>query len=179
MFAARRFAAAVPKTPVRGFRTTAPAFVQKGDAVPDIQLVEGSPGNKVSLGQELQGKGLIIGVPGAFSPACSESHVPGYLNYKGLKDAGKVFVVSVNDPFVMKAWGTALDPQSKSGVRFLADPQGEFTKALDLDFESTAVFGQPRSKRYALKIEGGKVKEAHVEPDNTSVNVSAVEKVLG
>lgn len=97
----------------------------------------------------------------------------------------------------MKAWGTALDPQSKSGVgtlfsitsnttnvtlhqvRFLADPQGEFTKALDLDFESTAVFGQPRSKRYALKIEGGKVKEAHVEPDNTSVNASAVEKVLG
>ena len=64
--------------------------------------MESSPGNKVSLATELQGKprGLIIGVPAAFSPSCSESHIPGYINYQGLKDAGDVFVVSVNDAFV-------------------------------------------------------------------------------
>ena len=55
-------------------------------------------------------------------------------------------------------------------IRFLGDPSGEFTKDLDLSFDSAAVFGQDRSKRYALVVEDGKVKSAHVEPDNTGVN---------
>ncbi|KAF2772534.1 Redoxin [Teratosphaeria nubilosa] len=180
----------------RAFHLSPRCFVEVGDAVPDIELREDSPGNKVSIAKEAaKGKGLIIGVPAAFSPSCSETHVPGYINFKDLKNAGKVFVVAVNDPFVTKAWGATLDPAGKSGVsqslgrlslnthlvqvRFLADPHGEFTKALDLDFDATAIFGQPRSKRYVLVIENGKVKETHVEPDNTGVNVSAVEKVLG
>jgi 2-Cys peroxiredoxin 5 len=87
----------------------------------------------------------------------------------------------------MKAWGTTLDPAGNSGVRcalsqpsakadsyiqvrFLGDPTGKFTEALDLAFDSTAIFGNQRSKRYALIIEDGKVKEALVEPDNTGVN---------
>ncbi|CAD0055793.1 unnamed protein product [Aureobasidium pullulans] len=118
---------------------------------------------KVSIPKLLKGKGLIIGVPAAFSPSCSESHIPGYINYKNLKDAGDVFVVSVNDPFVMKAWAHDLDADKKSGIRFLADPDCSFTKALDLDFDAT-----PFS-----------VKEAHVEPDNTGMSVSVVDKVLG
>ena len=55
-------------------------------------------------------------------------------------------------------------------IRFLGDPSGQFTKDLDLSFESAAVFGQDRSKRYALVVEDGKVKSTHVEPDNTGVN---------
>ena len=55
-------------------------------------------------------------------------------------------------------------------IRFLGDPSGEFTKALDLSFESSAIFGNDRSKRYVLLVEGGKVKEAFVEPDNTGLN---------
>ncbi|KKA23011.1 AhpC/TSA family protein [Rasamsonia emersonii CBS 393.64] len=182
MFAARRLATAIPRAGVQSalFHSTRPAFVKVGDALPDLDvLVEGSPGNKVNLAKELQGKGLIIGTPAAFSPACSSTHVPGYINHPKLKDAGKVFVVSVNDPFVTKAWGASLDPTGKSGIRFLGDPTGKFTEALDLGFDSTAIFGNRRSKRYALVIEGGKVKEAFVEPDNTGVNVSAAEKVLG
>ena len=70
----------------------------------------------------------------------------------------------------MKAWGLTMDPQGKSGIRFLADPHATLTNALDLAFDSTAIFGQPRSKRYALVVEGGKVSEAHVKPDNTGVN---------
>ncbi|KAI9787027.1 MAG: hypothetical protein M1835_002873 [Candelina submexicana] len=155
-------------------------MVQVGDSLPDLDvLVESSPGNKVNLEKELKGKGLIIGVPAAFSPSCSETHVPGYIKHKALKDAGDVFVVAVNDPFVTKAWGLTLDPDQKSGVRFLGDPSGKFTEALDLAFDGTAVFGGNRSKRYALVIEDGKVKEAHVEPDNTGLNVSKAEKVLG
>ncbi|KAL8695359.1 MAG: hypothetical protein Q9218_000118 [Villophora microphyllina] len=154
----------------RAFSTTGPAFVNIGDRIPDIDLVEGSPGNKVNLANELKGKGLIIGVPAAFSPSCSASHLPGYINSPALKSAGQVFVVSVNDAFVMKAWGVTLDPSDKSGIRFLGDPDAKFTEALDLSFESAAIFGNNRSKRYTLVVEDGKVKEAHVEPDNTGVN---------
>lgn len=70
----------------------------------------------------------------------------------------------------MKAWGEALDKDGKSGIRFLGDPHLSFTNALDLAFDGTKIFGGHRSKRYALVVEDGKIKEAHVEPDNTGVN---------
>lgn len=89
----------------------------------------------------------------------------------------------------MKAWGDQLDPAKETGVcsrpprvrlkpspdilpqiRFLGDPSAAFTKALDLDFDGSAIFGGVRGKRYALLIEDGKVKEAFVEPDNTGTN---------
>jgi len=159
---------------VRHFHASAPAFVKIGDKIPAVDLVEGSPGNKVNLSEELSsGRGLIVGVPAAFSPSCSESHIPGYISSPKLKDAGKVFVVSVNDPFVMKAWGKTLDPSGSSGIRFLGDPSLAFTKALDLSFDGAAIFGGDRSKRYALVIEDGQVKSAHVESDNTGVNGTA------
>ncbi|KAK3698785.1 hypothetical protein LTR37_016789 [Vermiconidia calcicola] len=167
------------RPPVRSFHATSSAFVNVGDSLPDVELVENSPSNKVSIANELKGqKGLIIGVPAAFSPSCSATHIPGYIASNKLKDAGKVFVVSVNDPFVMKAWGEGLDPEKKSGIRFLGDPSGQFTNSLDLAFDAAAIFGHARSKRYAIVVEDGKVKEAHVEPDNTGVNVSAADKVL-
>ncbi|KAH6677430.1 Redoxin [Halenospora varia] len=167
--------------PARGFHSSARALIKVGDKLPNLDvLVENSPGNKVNLSEEVKtGKSLLIGVPAAFSPGCSNSHIPGYINHKSLKDAGKVFVIAVNDPFVTKAWGVSLDPEGKSGIRFLGDPSGKFTEALDLAFDGTAIFGGPRSKRYALVLEDGKVTAAHVEPDNTGVNVSTGEKVLG
>ena len=64
----------------------------------------------------------------------------------------------------------------KIQIRFLGDPSGQFTKDLDLSFDSAAVFGQDRSKRYALVVEDGKVKSAHVEPDNTGVNGKRVKE---
>lgn len=70
----------------------------------------------------------------------------------------------------MGAWGTSQDPTGKSGIRFLADPHGELTSALDLSFDGAAIFGNARSKRYALVVENGKVTQAHVEPDNTGLN---------
>ncbi|KAK2768701.1 hypothetical protein FQN54_000557 [Arachnomyces sp. PD_36] len=189
MFAAKRLSTrafplanrAATATATTQFHSTRPAFVKAGDRLPDLNvLVEDSPGNKVNLSQLLsKGKGVIVGTPAAFSPACSSTHVPGFINHPKLKDAGQVFVVSVNDPFVTKAWGASLDPTNASGIRFLGDPTGEFTQALDLAFDSTAIFGNQRSKRYALLIEDGKVKEAFVEPDNTGVQDSTAEKVLG
>ena len=67
---------------------------------------------------------------------------------------------------------------TQSQFRFIADPQGKFTKELDLAFDGTAIFGNERSKRYALLIDGGKVVQKFVEPDNTGIEASKAEKVL-
>lgn len=101
VFAARS-ATASRTAAVRRFHASRPAFVRVGQEVPSIEvLVENSPGNKVNLAEEFQkGDGIIIGVPGAFSGACSEKHVPSYILHPKLKEAGQVFVVSVNDAFV-------------------------------------------------------------------------------
>ncbi|KAH7273926.1 hypothetical protein FSOLCH5_001200 [Fusarium solani] len=177
----RRAALARPATVARSFHSTPRAMVRVGQEIPDLDvLVEDSPGNKVNLAEEFKsGNGYIVGVPAAFSGTCSSKHVPSYMNHPKLKEAGQVFVVSVNDPFVMKAWSEQLDPAKQTGIRFLGDPTGEFTKALDLGFDAYAIFGGMRGKRYALKVEDGKVKEAHVEPDNTGSSVSMAEQVLG
>jgi len=163
----------------RTFHTTSRTFINIGDTLPSVDVAENSPGNKINLSQQIGKKALIIGVPAAFSPSCSDTHIPGFIHHKNLKSAGDVFVVAVNDAFVTKAWGQSLDPNGDSGVRFLADPSADFTKALDLAFDGSAIFGGPRSKRYALEIENGKVKSLFVEPDSTGVNVSTAEKVLG
>ncbi|KHJ33317.1 putative tsa family protein [Erysiphe necator] len=167
--------------PQRSFHSSTKAFVKIGERIPDIDvLVEDSPGNKVRLREVIgNDKALIIGVPAAFSPSCSNSHIPGYIKHQKLKDAGKVFVVAVNDPFVTKAWASSLDPNKSSGIRFLGDPTAKFTEALDLAFDGRAIFGGLRSKRYALQIDSGKIKAMYVEPDNTGLNVTAAEKVLG
>ncbi|MDI1485112.1 MAG: hypothetical protein OHK93_000247 [Ramalina farinacea] len=75
-------------------------MVKVGDPVPSVELMETSPGTKVDLSKELKGKGLLIGVPAAYSPACSATHIPGYVSHEKTKEAGQVFVISVNDPFV-------------------------------------------------------------------------------
>ncbi|KAI0007858.1 Redoxin-domain-containing protein [Xylariaceae sp. FL0662B] len=175
------FSQALRAAPRRSFHSTPRAFVRVGDAIPDLEVLqEDSPGNKVSLAAEFaRGDGVVVGVPAAFSGACSTTHVPGYIRHPGLRGAGQVFVVSVNDAFVMKAWADQLDPARESGIRFLGDPSGEFTKALDLGFDGSAIFGGMRGKRYALVVKDGKVASAHVEPDNTGTNVSLAEKVLG
>ncbi|KAL2268467.1 hypothetical protein VTJ83DRAFT_3313 [Remersonia thermophila] len=168
----------------RSFHATRPVLVRPGDPLPDTDaLMENTPGTRVNLAEEAKrlSKILLVGVPAAFSPACSSTHVPGYVAHPKVR-AGEfdlVGVVSVNDVFVMKAWGETLDPAGTQGVRFFADPSGEFTKALDLAFDGSAIFGGDRSKRYAIVVENGKVKEVHVEPDNTGTSVSLAEHVLG
>ncbi|KAK6085237.1 TSA family protein [Seiridium cupressi] len=171
---------------VSQFHTSRPLFVSPGDTLPQGELLfENSPGNKVDLSDEFTNikRGLVIGVPAAFSPSCSNQHIPSYINSPKVAEiigeGGKVAVVSVNDPFVMKAWQDQLDPTNESGIRFLADASGDFTKALELDFDSVAIFGNRRAKRYALVLEDGKVKSVHVEPDNTGTDVTLADKVLG
>ena len=79
----------------------------------------------------------------------------------------------------MKAWGKSLDKDGSSGIRFLGDASGKFTRALDVEFEAASFLGTNRSKRYAFVVEDGKVKSVHIEPDNIGLSVSAAGKVLG
>ena len=99
--AARRAAVSRPFAAARSFHSTPRALVKVGDEVPNLELVENSPANKVNLADEFKREnGVIIGVPAAFSGTCSAKHIPSYINHPKLKEAGPVFVVSVNDPFV-------------------------------------------------------------------------------
>lgn len=167
----------------RGFATSMPRLVAVGDSIPKVNLYEDSPGNAVDIAEATsEGKSVIIGIPGAFSPACSASHVPGYIkNLRGFNEKGyeKFFVVAVNDPFVTSAFKKELlENIGSNQLKFLADSQGEFSKELDVLFDATKIFGNPRSARYALLVDNGKVTKTFVEPDNTSINVSDAAKVL-
>lgn len=172
------------KTPLaRGFQTSAPLLVKVGDKLPAISLTYEKPGNEYDLAKETNsGKSIIVGVPGAFSGGCTFTHIPGYLeklNDFKQKGFNKIYFVAVNDAFVMDAWSKSIVGESEpEGVKFLADPKGDFIDALDLKFDASAFFGNERSKRFALVVEDGEVKQAFVEPENTPVDVSAAAKVL-
>lgn len=167
---------------VRGFRTLSPQLFKKGDKIPTglPGLKESSPGNAVDLGQEVaKGKYILVGVPAAFSPACSATHIPGYIkNLPQLKEKGvkQVLVTAVNDPFVTAAWGKSL--KVPNDVRIIADTEGAFAKAGGHLFDSTKVFGNERSVRYAAIVQDGKVVEEFAEPDKTGVDVSSAESIL-
>merc|ERR1712142_550529 len=154
--------------------------IKAGDKLPVVDLFDGTPGDKVSTGDKLSsGKTVIFGVPGAFTPTCSNDHVPGFVNLvDSLKAKGvdNIVCVSVNDPFVMAAWGKSLDPQSK--ISFLADTCGAFTKELDLALDLSAVLGNVRCKRFALVAENGVVSGVNVEPDGTGLTCSKADEVL-
>ncbi|OAP53784.1 hypothetical protein AYL99_12003 [Fonsecaea erecta] len=157
-------------SPLVGSLVLIPNQVQQGDSIPDIDLYEYSPGNKVNLAKELAvGKDVIKAFQQLF-PGCSDYHVPGYINSNQLKDAGGAFVVSVHEAFVMKAWGKSLDEPKSSGIRFLTDPAGAFTHAWDVELEAARTCGNNRSKRSAVLTENGKISKTSVEPDGTGIS---------
>jgi len=147
--------------------------IEIGQSLPSGELHEGDPGTKHDPAQLFSsGKHVVFAVPGAFTPGCSKTHLPGYVeDYDKLKAKGvdSVNCVAVNDAFVMNAWGEAHGVGDK--VRMLADPAGSFTKALGLDVDA-AVLGGLRSKRYSMVVEDGKVTHLQVEPDGFGLSCS-------
>ncbi|XP_015601491.1 peroxiredoxin-5, mitochondrial [Cephus cinctus] len=149
-----------------------------GDKLPSVDLYEETPANKVNLAQLAAGKKIIIfAVPGAFTPGCSKTHLPGYiqkaneLKSKGFSD---IFCIGVNDPFVMAAWGK--DQGAEGKIRMLADPTAAFTDALELSVNLPALGGK-RSKRYSMVVADSIVKELNVEPDNTGLSCSLADRI--
>ncbi|EWC45909.1 hypothetical protein DRE_04916 [Drechslerella stenobrocha 248] len=167
---------------LRQFHSSPARSIAVGDAIPSVQLKEDSPGNVVDIAKEIAGlkKAVIVGVPAAFSPACSASHIPTFISHKKTEST-PTFVISVNDPFVTKAWkeSDALAGATKLGIRFLADPTAEFAKKMGMTFDgSVNIFGTLRNKRYAVVVEDGKVTKVVEEPDNTGVKETTADKVL-
>jgi len=148
--------------------------IKVGEKLPNVDLFEGNPGGKVNLTDLVKGKKVVIfGVPGAFTPTCSKTHLPGYVDQAGeirAKGISEIVCVSVNDPFVMAAWGEQNKADGK--VRMLADTTAEFTKAIDVALDLTGPLGGIRSKRFAMLVDDGVVKAFEVEPDGTGATCS-------
>lgn len=154
--------------------------IQVGDTIPSVEFQEGNPGNKVNSGEIFaQGKTVLFAVPGAFTPGCSKTHLPGYVQDADqilAKGVDRIACVSVNDVFVMNAWGEAQGVGDK--IHMLADPAADFTKAVGLDVDASGVLGNVRSKRYSMIIEDGKVTHLNVEPDGFGLSCSLSQSLL-
>lgn len=140
-------------------------MIQKGQAIPTATLSElGEEGMVTHNTEELfaNKRVVLFAVPGAFTPTCSEAHLPGYVVLADdikAKGIDIIACVSVNDAFVMQAWGEA---QNATEIMMLADGDASFTNALGLEMD-TATFGGIRSQRYAMVIENGVVTQLNVE----------------
>ncbi|KAL7636596.1 UNVERIFIED_CONTAM: hypothetical protein RMT77_013373 [Armadillidium vulgare] len=151
-----------------------------GEHLPSIDLHEDTPANSINISDLCKGKKVILfGVPGAFTPGCSKTHLPGYISKAEeirKKGVSEIICVSVNDPFVMAAWGLAQGAKEK--VRMLADTNAEFTKALGLE-QDLPVLGGLRSKRYSMVVEDGKICQLNVEPDGKGLSCSLADNTIG
>ena len=152
-----------------------------GDRIPDVKVfTSGEKGPEATTSGEVLGHGTVVlfGVPGAFTPTCSDHHLPGFvLRADDLlaKGADSIVCVAVNDAFVMDAWGQ--DQNVGKAVVMLADGNGELTKAIGLTMDGSGFGLGTRSQRYAAILRDGVVSWLAVEP-GPGLNVSSAEEVL-
>ncbi|ODQ55185.1 Redoxin [Saitoella complicata NRRL Y-17804] len=150
------------------------SVITEGTKLPSGTLHESNPGNQLSTSTLFSaGRHIIFGVPGAFTPGCHKTHLPGYIqDYSKYTSKGidSISCVSVNDAFVMAAWGESVGADGK--VRMLADPTGEWLRQMGLVFDATPLLGNERAKRFSLVVEDGVVKRVNVEEDNTGLTCS-------
>ncbi|MEF2070460.1 peroxiredoxin [Consotaella aegiceratis] len=138
-----------------------------GDSIPNATLKTHSEQGPTDLstGDLFEGKRVVLfGVPGAFTPACTMNHLPGYLDYNDeirSKGVDTIAVVAVNDVFVMHAWEKSTGGAGK--ILYLSDGNGEFTRALGLEIDLSAGGLGARSKRYSMLVEDGVVRALEVE----------------
>ncbi|AEI92191.1 peroxiredoxin [Roseobacter litoralis] len=157
--------------------------ISQGDQLPDATLVHmGAEGPApVSMAEKTNNRKVVIfAVPGAFTPTCHSAHVPSFVRTKAQFDAKgveEIICVSVNDPFVMQAWGEATGATA-AGITMLGDADSSFTKALGMDFSAPPAGLTDRSKRYAMLVENGKVTLLQEEESPGTCEVSAGEALL-
>lgn len=156
--------------------------IKVGDKVPSVrlkQMTDNGP-TEVTSDELFKGKTVaLFALPGAFTPTCSAKHVPGYLGKAGdlkAKGVDTIACLSVNDVFVMGAWGK--DQKVEDKIVMLADGSGDFTKAVGLDLDLTPHGMGLRSKRYAMIVKDGVVQHLAVEENPGALDVSSAEKIL-
>ncbi|WP_159015722.1 peroxiredoxin [Cognatiluteimonas profundi] len=153
--------------------------IKAGDRLPEFPLQRIRSGvETVDTTALFEGKKIVLfAVPGAFTPTCSEKHLPGFIeHFEDFRKLGvEVACVSVNDPFVMQAWGQSQHVPDE--LMMLADGNGEFTRALGLEMDASAYGMGTRSKRYAIIVEDGVAKQVFIEAPG-EFRVSSAEHVL-
>ena len=154
--------------------------IQVGDKLPDIEVAT-SPGSTVKITELFKGKrGILFGLPGAFTPTCSNMHLPEFVRdhekwvARGFEIIG---CVSVNDVFVMEGWGKMQNVEGK--VVMISDMKADFTKAIGMDIDLTDKLGTVRSKRYSMEVNDNIVASINVESSLGSTNCSTSSAMLG
>jgi len=156
--------------------------IKVGDRLPSATLKRFGPEGMqdVELADLLRGKkAVLFAVPGAFTPTCSEQHLPGFveqadaLRTKGVEE---IICVAVNDPFVMNAWEKARSVGGK--VRMLSDGNGDFTKALGMELDGRGFGLGSRSKRYAMVADDGVVRTLLIEDVPSQAEKSSASAIL-
>ena len=154
-------------------------MIQIGDSIPNVKItVIDSDGQKTVAASEYfaEKKAVLFALPGAFTPTCSATHLPGYVvAYDDISAKGIDFIacLSVNDAFVMKAWQ---DAQNAENITMIADGGGALTKAMALELQ-TGDFGGTRSSRYSMIIDGGKITHLNLE-EGGDFKVSDAQTIL-
>ena len=151
--------------------------IKPGDAVPVASFLQLTAGGiqKIDTNKLLNGRKVVLfGLPGAYTPVCSASHLPGFIAKAAeLKAQGvdEIACISVNDPFVMMAWGKEHGAEGK--VTMLADADGAFTKAIGLNLDLPDFGLSGRSERYSMVVDNGVVKTINVEKSVLDHGVSS------
>ena len=156
--------------------------IQIGNSIPDITLKRlGENGMEdISIAQYLAGKKVVLfAVPGAYTPTCALKHLPGYVaNADQIKATGvdDIICLSVNDPFVMKAWGESANATGK--VTMMPDWKAELVTAMGLTLDAAGAGLGTRAQRFSMVIENGIVKDLQVEPVASAVELSGADVCL-
>ena len=152
--------------------------ISEGDKIPAV-TVKTTDMKDITTEELFGGKKVVLfAVPGAFTPTCSEQHLPGYIaNADAIRAKGvdSILCVSVNDAFVMGAWGK--DRGAGEAVTMIADGNGDLSKALGLDFDGSGIGFGVRSQRYAAIVEDGVVTKLAVE-EPMKFDVSSADSIL-
>ena len=155
--------------------------IQKGDKLPDAKVfILDSDPKEVSIKQIIgDEKTILFGLPGAFTPTCSAKHLPGFVNSMDeikKKNIKKVICISVNDPFVMEAWGKSHNVHGK--ITMVGDSRGEFTKSIGFELDLNARGLGIRSARYTMLIENGAVKKVVEEEVAGKCEITSAQNFL-
>lgn len=156
--------------------------ISVGDRIPEASLkqVDADGAKDVSTNDFFGGRKVVLfGVPGAFTPTCSNNHLPGFVENRdaiGAKGIDDVAVISVNDHFVMKAWAGFTGAEDK--ITFLSDGNGDVTRALGLDIDLSKGGLGARSKRYSMIVDNGVVTAVNVEENPGEAVTSGAARIL-
>jgi peroxiredoxin len=156
--------------------------IKVGDKLPDatFRVLSADGPKPLTTSEVFSGKKVaLFAVPGAFTPTCSQKHLPSFLAHIDefkKKGVDAIVCVAVNDPFVLGAWEATTGAKGK--VLFLSDGNAEFTRKIGMDFDGSGFGLGTRSKRYSMLVENGVVKAMNVEDSPAACTITAGEALL-